>query len=114
MIKTLNIKHLLAEQEIAQKRSNKVPLGLKDCMEFHMISFHPSDSVQIRLMCLCDDECLGRDFIDCWNSKTLFFNQLYLKRGYFDSSDDDCEYEDHNLTNEDGNEVYILRVDYCC
>lgn len=52
MIKTLNIKHLLAEQEIAQKRSNKVPLGLKDCMEFHMISFHPSDSVQIRLICV--------------------------------------------------------------
>lgn len=64
-------------------------------------------------MCLCDDECLGRDFIDCWDSETLFFNQLYLKRGYFDSSDDDCEYEDHNLTNENGNEVYMLRVDYC-
>ena len=64
--KTLNMKHLLAEQEIAQEKNSKVPLSLKDCMEFHMISFHPNYSVQINInMCLCDDECLEGDFINC-------------------------------------------------
>ena len=49
----------------------------------------------------------------CRNPETLFFNQLYVKRSYYDSSDDECEYEDEDLTNKDENEVYRLRGDYC-
>lgn len=66
-------------------------------------------------MCLCDDECLEGDFIDCLlePENMLLFNQLYIEGSYFDSSDDECEYEDNDLTSEDRNEVYVLREDYC-
>ena len=80
-------------------------------MEFRMILFHPSDSVQIRLICVYVMMNVLEEILLTVGTQKHFFNQLYLKRGYFDSSDDD--YEDHNLTNEDGNEVYMLRVDYC-
>ena len=49
----------------------------------------------------------------CRNPETLLFNQLYVKRSYYDSSNDECEYEDENLTNKDESEVYRLRGDYC-
>ena len=58
---------LLTEKDISEKRKIKSSLVLKDCMKFHMITFHPNGSVQTKVnMCSCA-ECLQGDFIVCWS-----------------------------------------------